>query len=80
MQMMIPRQLHTFTRAQCQGLKQKQATALAMHFRDVFGIDVEGTHGKQVNRAKRTLPMVCADLQSKWPEGRASVEVQVRSN
>ena len=77
MQMMIPRQLHTFTRAQCQGLKQKQATALAMHFRDVFGIDVEGTHGKQMSRAKRTLPMVREDLERKWPEDRASVTVLV---
>ena len=66
-----------FTRERCRTLKQPEADALARHFREELKINVEGCHGKQVRRAKRTLPMVREDLERKWPEDRASVTVLV---
>ena len=76
-QMPIPHVPMTFTREEAQTLKQKEAQAMALYFTKELKIDVAPMHSKSKNKTPRTLPMVRADLKSKWPEGRASVTVQV---
>ena len=69
----------TFSQEDCQVLKQPEADALALHFREVLGIPVEREANPSKDRpVRRTLPMVRADLESKWPVGLTSVAVQVR--
>ena len=76
-QMPIPHLPMTFTREEAQTLKQKEAEAMALYFTKELKIDVAPRHSKSTNRTARTLPMVRADLMSKWPEGLAAVTVQV---
>ena len=75
-----PRLPTTCTQETVLKLGQKEANAVAKYFREVLKIDVASTYSASayVNRPTRTLTMLRVDLASKWPEGRASVEVQVR--
>ena len=79
MQMQPQWRTGTFSQEDCQVLKQPEADALALHFREVLGIPVEREANPSKDRpVRRTLPMVRADLESKWPVGLTSVAVQVR--